>query len=236
MTAADTVVSGTYDEWHGQYAGHDDAQSVWHMFIKNTIRPETDLDLRRVMEIGCGRGGLSNYLSHIHTKPCEIYACDFSENGLQIAREKYMSRPQINWVRQDIQDLSFENEFFDTIISCETLEHVANPARALTELYRTLKPGGTVFLTCPNYFNLFGLWCIYRSVIGKPYTEGQPYVNYLLLPALLRMIRRAGFGIHHLHTADLVLPLRAHYHYFQDRMPRILKWFGFRSFLILKKK
>ena len=106
---------------------------------------------------------------------------------------------------------------------------------ALSELYRTLKRGGTLFLTCPNYFNFFGMWCIYRSLIGKPYTEGQPYVNYLLLPRLLFWIKRTGFKIEYYNTTNLVLPLRAHFHYFENSMPFFMRWLGFRTFFILKK-
>ena len=97
---------------------------------------------------------------------------------------------KITWQTEDIQRLSFDNESFDTIISCETIEHVPIP-KALSEIYRVLKPGGRFFLTCPNYFNLFGLWCVYRKIIGKPYTEGgQPYVNYILAPLIYGKLKR----------------------------------------------
>jgi ubiquinone/menaquinone biosynthesis C-methylase UbiE len=228
-------VGKQYDNWHQQYAREDDTQSVWHSFVKKSVRGTDHLHNKRIMEIGCGRGGLSSYLSELTSNSSEIYACDFSEDGLKIAKERFKAKPQINWIQQDIQSLSFKDCFFDTIVSCETIEHVKDPVLALRELHRTLKSGGTVFLTCPNYFNFFGLWCIYRSLIGKPYTEGQPYVNYLLLPRLLSWIRKTGFQIDHYHTSDLVLPLRAHYHYFKDRMPTLIRWLGFRSFFILRK-
>lgn len=48
--------------------------------------------------------------------------------------------------------LPFADEFFDTIVCTETLEHVADPAAVVREMARVLKPGGHVILTTPQYF------------------------------------------------------------------------------------
>ena len=38
------------------------------------------------------------------------------------------------------------------VLSLETLEHCPNPFRFVTELYRVLRPGGTLVLSCPPAF------------------------------------------------------------------------------------
>ncbi len=49
------------------------------------------------------------------------------------------------------EQLEFPNRFFDVVISFQTLEHVNNPLKMLSECYRVLKPGGLLFIQCPNY-------------------------------------------------------------------------------------
>lgn len=41
---------------------------------------------------------------------------------------------------------------FDTVVSTEVLEHVPDPLKALTEMYRVLKPGGHLILSTPMYW------------------------------------------------------------------------------------
>src|ERR1043166_7063408 len=50
---------------------------------------------------------------------------------------------------EDARHLSFSNESIGTILMMETLEHVADPMRALAEVRRVLRPGGTLVLSTP---------------------------------------------------------------------------------------
>jgi SAM-dependent methyltransferase len=52
-------------------------------------------------------------------------------------------------VATDIQNIRFEDGRFDLIFCNHVLEHVADDHRAMSELYRVLKPAGHVFLTVP---------------------------------------------------------------------------------------
>jgi SAM-dependent methyltransferase len=45
--------------------------------------------------------------------------------------------------------LPFEDGSFDCVICTEVLEHCSDPAAVFSEIHRTLKPGGRVFLTTP---------------------------------------------------------------------------------------
>lgn len=49
----------------------------------------------------------------------------------------------------DIHDLPFEDNTQDAYICIAVLEHVENPLRAMSEMHRTLKPGGYCFLYVP---------------------------------------------------------------------------------------
>lgn len=69
---------------------------------------------------------------------------------------QYASGEVVNGIRnEDIQDLSFHNSSLDCIISTEVLEHVPNPYKAFSEIYRVLKPNGRHIFTVPFDHNGF---------------------------------------------------------------------------------
>jgi SAM-dependent methyltransferase len=53
-------------------------------------------------------------------------------------------------VKADICDLPFETECFDFILCNHVLEHIPDDRKAMQELYRILKPGGTAILQIPQ--------------------------------------------------------------------------------------
>jgi 2-polyprenyl-3-methyl-5-hydroxy-6-metoxy-1,4-benzoquinol methylase len=226
-----------YNEWHASHVTDEDISAPWHRFVKSQISPE-DINNKTILEIGCGRGGFSNYLAHINPAPAKVVASDYSTTALDIARTKYANAsPLIDWQQQNVMSLTFQDCSFDTIISCETIEHVKDPKQALLELHRVLKPGGKLFLTCPNYFNLFGIWCIYRWLIGKPFTEGgQPYVNYILFPRLYSWLITCSFSVHYFKSSEIILPARVPKHLWNEQAPFLLKPFGHRTCFVLIRK
>ncbi len=53
-------------------------------------------------------------------------------------------------VKADICDLPFEDNSFDFILCNHVLEHIPDDRKAMQELYRILKPGGTAILQIPQ--------------------------------------------------------------------------------------
>lgn len=49
----------------------------------------------------------------------------------------------------DITDIPFEDDFFDYIVAIHVLEHIEDDRKAMSEIFRVLKPGGTAFLAVP---------------------------------------------------------------------------------------
>jgi len=54
----------------------------------------------------------------------------------------------------DITDICFGNGDFDYVICNHVLEHVSDDRRALSEMYRVLKPGGKAIITVPIFHML----------------------------------------------------------------------------------
>lgn len=55
-------------------------------------------------------------------------------------------------VRADLQRLPFRDGAADAILSTQTLEHLRDPRAFFAEAARTLRPGGTLFVTAPQGF------------------------------------------------------------------------------------
>ncbi len=57
---------------------------------------------------------------------------------------------QPTWIGELTDMPEVPDERFDTVVCHQVLEHVRNPVRALSEMHRVLKPGGTLILSAPH--------------------------------------------------------------------------------------
>jgi ubiquinone/menaquinone biosynthesis C-methylase UbiE len=77
----------------------------------------------------------------------EIVAIDISVEMLRRAAPRAQKYPgQIQLVRTDALRLGFADESFDTVATSCTLCSVPDPQQALQEIYRVLRPGGTLLM------------------------------------------------------------------------------------------
>jgi 2-polyprenyl-3-methyl-5-hydroxy-6-metoxy-1,4-benzoquinol methylase len=171
-----------YDDWHRSF---DEAEgnSPWHELVLAHLDQPPH---HRILEIGCRRGGFAMRLAREQTGT--VLGADFSFAAVAEAQARATARgiPNVEFRVEDIQDIWLESDSFDAVISCETIEHVPDPARAVRELARVLKPGGQLLLTTPNYLSLLGLARAYRRLTDRPWEDqGQPINTSRLLPRTL---------------------------------------------------
>lgn len=186
--------SGAYDSWHGQLEV-DAGDAPWHELVRVHLSSARDVAGLRLLEIGCGRGGFSVWLASVRPAPASVVAMDYSAVAVEKAAAQAAQRgvQGVTWQVGDIQAIPHADASFDTVFSCETIEHVPDPARAVCELARVLKPGGRLFLTTPNYLGTYGLYRAYLRLRGRRYTEaGQPINHFTTLPRTLAWVRAAG--------------------------------------------
>jgi len=110
-----------------------------------------NLDLsggEKILEIGCGRGFYLNVLSKVFPK-LDITGIDLNEKYLSVAK-RFINNNKVKLIKADATKLPFANKTFDRIIATEILEHIPNDQKAISEIYRVLKPGGMVMVTVPN--------------------------------------------------------------------------------------
>jgi len=104
---------------------------------------------KRVLDVGCGGGILSESMSR---KGAEVTGIDLGEKALKVAQLHGLE----SGVKVDYRLISVEalaNEMpqsFDVVTCMELLEHVPDPAAVVEACTKLLKPGGTVFFSTIN--------------------------------------------------------------------------------------
>ncbi len=113
------------------------------------IDGKVDLQDKRVLDVGCGGGILSESMSE---KGADVMGIDLGEKALKVAQlHRLESGVKVDYRLISVEDLAQEMpESFDVITCMEMLEHVPDPAAVVRACAALVKPGGTVFFSTIN--------------------------------------------------------------------------------------
>ncbi len=92
-----------------------------------------------VGDLGCGTGAVAAALAPFVAR---VVAVDASAAMLQAARKRLASADNIDFRRGELEALPIDDDRLDAATVMLVLHHVPEPARALAEVARVLKPGG----------------------------------------------------------------------------------------------
>ena len=131
----------------------------------------------RILEVGCGTGGL---LAASARAGLAIEGVDIASRWLVVARRRLADRGlAVPLLAASAERLPWAGGRFDAVVADSVLEHLDDPARALREWARVLRPGGRLLVWSPNRYTLtpdphVGLW-------------GVGWLPRPLVPAYLRL-------------------------------------------------
>lgn len=152
----------------------------------------------KILNIWSRTGSLIPYLRK--TDNLEIHNREVSPEMMKVAQERY---PQEKFELTDLENLSeLSNDWFDRIISLETLEHAPKPDVFLKELYRVIKPGGLLIMSLPPKGEEVPEF-IYK-LFFKDHGEG-PH-RFLWPKEVKGLLKDSGFTLLH-HKPYIILPL-----------------------------
>ncbi len=225
--------SNEYDKWHANLHKGEKLSVIkveeWH---RNALQLSPSLVGKKVLEVGCGTGDFAIYLAE---KGVDVTAVDYSDVAIRLAREKAaVQNSAVKLIIADAMQLPFDSSTFDIIFSCECLEHVPEPQRALNQMNRVLKPGGTLILTTENYSNAMILAWVVARLRGVPFDSGagiQPIEHFFVFWKVRNLIRRAGFSVTGMLGSHHVFLLLPRFHPFTFVKERFQNHFMSRLFL-----
>lgn len=122
--------------------------------------------LEVVLEIGSGTGRVTRHLRRVLPPSCKLIASDISPDMLAVAKEK-LSGEKIEWRIIDAQELPIEDNSIDLVVSCFAFMFVEDKAKALKEVHRVLKKGGTFLLALWDKLDRNGASDDYRIIVKK---------------------------------------------------------------------
>jgi SAM-dependent methyltransferase len=93
----------------------------------------------KVLDVGCGTGALAREALRRVGQEGHVVGLDLNEGMLQVAAR---TEPKIEWRRGDAVSLPFEDATFDAVISQFALMYFPDRVASLSEMWRTLAPGG----------------------------------------------------------------------------------------------
>ena len=101
----------------------------------------------RTLDAACGEGYGSAVLSQ---SASSVEGVDISQQAIGHAQQRYGHYQNVNFQVADCTSLPFGDNKFDRVVSFETLEHLAEHDKLMSEFRRVLKPDGCLILSSPD--------------------------------------------------------------------------------------
>ncbi len=127
-----------------------DGTAGWDATIRLRSWERAHLDLapgERLLDVGCGLGEAALGLAQDLGEAGEVVGIDASERMLRVARSRAeAARCRVRFSVGDACSLEESDGSFDAARSERTLQWLADPAAAVAEMVRVVRPGGRVSL------------------------------------------------------------------------------------------
>ncbi len=168
-----------------------------------------------ILDVGCGSGTNSKALA---AKGHTVHGVDLSEAAVK----RYCSRGFDGRVSDLERGLDYPDAMFDIVFCSEVIEHMTSPEILAAEMWRVLRPGGSLALSTPNsafwLYRLLGLFGYTVSELQHP-----KHFQFFSRRSLISLLKGAGFQPKDISGRNmyLILPKMGR------RIDRILPQLGF---------
>ncbi len=122
-------------------------QNSSHQVLLNLLK-EGD----SIIDLGCGTGVVAQ---HARKKKIKYTGIDWSGTAIDAAKGKFSAKIAIEidvkFIRGSIYQTGLESQSFDVVTSMFVIEHLTRPGNFIDEAMRLVRPGGILFILCPDY-------------------------------------------------------------------------------------
>lgn len=166
-------------------------QKYWHgQKIKTFKKLVNSKDFRSILDVGCASGSMTNEISKILPQS-KITGIDAYSKAVMYGRKKY---PHLNLLTADAHKIPFKSRNFDLVVCYETIEHVVDPAKVLSEILRVVSKNGRAIVAMDSGRLPFRLiWWIWERTKGRVWRGA--HLHPFKHKELERLIKKSGFKI-----------------------------------------
>ncbi len=147
--------------------------------VESLLRRSAGHPRLSVLDLGVGGGFFCQLLAQAGYR---MTAIDFLPGGL---RRLHRDAPTVQLVQSSAESLSLRDASFDAALALDVLEHIDDHA-ATAELFRVLRPGGSLIITVPAFP---ALWSFRDTAAG--------HRRRYRRQSLIQLLTAAGFAVEH---------------------------------------
>ena len=140
----------TTRDWSRLYSVADGFTYHFHVRRSRVLEllPER---LGRVADVGCGPGVM---VEAVLARGGTFEGVDLSPEMVNEARERFEGREGVSFKEGSIESLELPSDAYDQVLCMAVIEYLQTPDRAMAEIARILKPGGTAVVTVPKRWHV----------------------------------------------------------------------------------
>jgi ubiquinone/menaquinone biosynthesis C-methylase UbiE len=140
-----------------------------------------------LLDVGCGDGyGIATIVKELDY--ALLVGLDLSPQKLRAAGRVL---PASRMILGDAQELPLVGGSFQAVFSLETLEHLMAPQRAIAEIARVLKPGGSLFISIP-VSSALNAWAAGKLMRFRRRGKFHEHIQFYSSRRITEMLRQAG--------------------------------------------
>jgi len=182
ITDTDERLRQEFNEWAEAGKGEE----MEHHHISITQQTLALMDLKpgqRVLDLGCGAGWASRLLAQLvgdGQRPGQVVGLDVSDEMIRRARANSTEYDNLLFIVGSAQQIPWQEDFFDKVLSVESFYYYADQERALDELFRVMAPGGELYILINLYKdNPYSLRWVEELKVRVPVRSEEEYLELL---------------------------------------------------------
>lgn len=109
-------------------------------YAVDLVKRVENMNPKIILELACGTGRVTKHLSEKFPAG-KIYATDINPDMIDVAK-KMVPNENVEWKSVDMQEIQFQDNYFDLIVCQFGIMFVPDKQKAFNEMFRVLKPGG----------------------------------------------------------------------------------------------
>jgi GT2 family glycosyltransferase/2-polyprenyl-3-methyl-5-hydroxy-6-metoxy-1,4-benzoquinol methylase len=149
-------------------------------------------EARTILDVGCGSGRLGQALKQ--RQPCEVWGLERDPRAVAHARQRL---DRVLGVDLGRDDWELPEDYFDTVVCADVLEHLRYPEQVLRCVARALKPSGSLVVSLPNLQH----HAVIRNLLDGHFTYesagllDEDHVRFFTRNEIEKLLLRCGFDV-----------------------------------------